>query len=51
LIGVEHWLNFYKKHEHYRRLGVLMGRYYDAAGKETSHRSARVAYEEEDTCV
>ena len=38
MIGVEHWLNFYKQHEHYRRVGVLVGRYHDATGAETSDR-------------
>jgi len=38
MIGIEHWLNFYKAHAQYTRIGVLVGRYFDESGAETSLR-------------
>ena len=40
MIGVEHWLDFYKKHAEYTRVGLLVGPYFADSGSETSLRVA-----------
>ena len=38
MMGVEHWLNFYRNHHEYQQVGRLVGRYFDAEGRETRAR-------------
>ena len=40
LRSIETWVDFYRKHEKYRFVGVLRGRYYDAAGRRGKHWEA-----------
>jgi hypothetical protein len=44
MLSVEHWVDFYRKHDTYKFVGVMEGRYYTAEGKRTKHwEKARMA--------
>ena len=43
MMGVDHWLGFYRDHEKYQKVGVLHGRYWDAEGRPTPAQAAAMA--------
>ena len=39
-LGIEHWVHFYRDHSTYTRLGVAVGRFFDASGEPTAEHAA-----------